>query len=85
MQAIRGHYKEGIFTPDKKVPPYDGRAIVIFTDEDMIEKPPRPPRKRMTEEEAKAFVEKYRGCLKGIDDPKAERLAYLDEKYGITD
>jgi len=77
MQAVKGYYDNGVFTLDEENPNYSGRVVVLYLDEQETQ----AREKRFTTEEARAILKKYRGCLKGIEDPKAERLAYLDEKY----
>ncbi|MDR2167099.1 MAG: hypothetical protein LBE35_04510 [Clostridiales bacterium] len=78
MQAVYGYYNRGVFTPDIEIPLYEGRAMVVFVEDAAIE----APRRRMSREEALKIIDKYAGSIDRDFDPKMERLAYLDEKYG---
>jgi len=83
---VRGEIIGGVFVPHTGIlPAKSADAILIFTTKDDNEQLFYKPRKRMTQEEAKMFLDEYQGCLKTVTDPKEERLAYLDEKYGTID
>ena len=78
MQAIQGVYDYGRLRLDKKAPKSKAKVIVIFTEEPVVEDDD------MSTEEALRIFHKYAGSIKGNIDAKAERLAYLDERYGNT-
>ena len=52
--------------------------MVVFT---FIEEP-FDEEDEMSTEEALRILEKYKGSIKGDFDAKAEKLAYLNERYG---
>ena len=76
MQAVQGTYSNGILTLNEKAPKNIANVIVIFTEEPLIED------SGMSTEEALRIVKKYSGCIKEEIDINAERLVYLDERYG---
>ena len=80
---MTGEIIRGVFVPHDDLP-QEAKATLIFHSDDVLKEKKyvyRPARKVMSEEEGEAFVEKYSGCLKGID-PDAEKWAYMEEKYG---
>ena len=79
MQAIQGIYNQGRLHLDKSAPKKRAKVIVIFTEE------PFADESGMSTEEALSIFHKHAGSIKGNLDAKAERLAYLDERYGSID
>ena len=76
MQAIQGIYDHGKLRLDRKAPNDRAKVIVIFTEEYLTDEG------GMTTEEALNIFHKHAGSIKGSIDARAERLAYLDERYG---
>jgi len=74
MQAIQGIYDYGRLNLFEKPPARKAKVIVIFTEE--------PKKEDMSTEEALRILNKYAGGINATADAKAERLAYLDERYG---
>ena len=79
MQAIQGTYRYGRLRLNKKAPKNKAKVIVIFTDEPVTEED------GMSTEEALRIFHKHAGSIKADINAKAERLAYLDERYGSAD
>ena len=77
MQAIQGIYNNGSVEFINKPPKKRSNVIVVFTDE-----LPDDDDEKMSTEEALRIFHKHAGTIKGDLDAKAERLAYLDERYG---
>ena len=78
MLAIEGLYDNGRVELDEKAPVDNSRVIVWFPAEKSAEK-------KMSAKEALRILDKYKGSINGDLNAKAERLAYVDEKYGNTD
>ena len=79
MQAIQGVYKYGQVSLRERAPRHKSNVIVIFTDE------PVPEESGMSTEEALRIFHKHAGSIKADIGGKAERLEYLDERYGCAD
>ena len=79
MQAIQGIYNHGKLSLDRKAPNDRAKVIVIFTEEHLADE------SGMSTEEALKIFFKHAGSIKGDIDVRAERLAYLDERYGGID
>jgi len=87
MQAVKGYFDDGQVKLDKRAPFRRGRIIVLFEeaahdddyldDDDDIEP--------MSDEESKAFFNKFKGCIDREIDIEKERDEYLNEKYGPFD
>ena len=79
MQAIQGIYNYGKINLSEKPPKHRAKVIVIFIEEPITEE------ESMSTEEALRIFHKHAGSIKVDIDAKAERLAYLDERYGNID
>ena len=79
MQAIQGIYDKGRLHLDKSAPMSISKVLVIFPNEYYDDE------SNMSTEEALRIFHKHAGSIKGNLDTKAERLAYLDERYGSID
>ena len=75
MQAIHGIYNDGQLSLNETAPKNNSKVIVIFTEEHHADD------SGMSTEEALRIFHKHAGSIKGNLDAKAERLAYLDERY----
>jgi len=78
MLAIEGQYEKGWIKLDEDAPMDNSRVIVWFP----VEKPAK--KEGMSTEEALRILDKYKGSIKGGLDAKADKLTYLDERYGNT-
>jgi len=78
MLAIEGQYDKGWVKLDEDAPVDSSRVIVWFPMEKTAKE------EGMSTGDALRILDKYKGSIKSGLDAKAEKLAYLAERYGNT-